>query len=54
MWLLVRYPNGEEVLLELRYNQQQVKTIKRGFRKMGGAVLAVYRRKSPPEMPDYD
>lgn len=45
MWLLVRNPDGGHVLFPLAFRTFDIDEIKRGYRKLGGAVVAVYRRK---------
>lgn len=53
MWILVRNPDGKEVLFPFHFRGVDVERVKRGYRAAGGAVLAVYRRKMA-ELPDYD
>lgn len=46
MWLLVEYPGSDVcVLFRVAPLMLDVEAVKRGWRKMGGRVVAVYRRK---------
>jgi len=55
MWLLVEYPNSDvRVLFECVVHRTiSTDDVKRGWRKLGGRVVAIYRRKAV-ELPEYD
>lgn len=47
MWLLVRNPDGTHVLFRCMIHGVDLERVKRGYRRDGGAVVAVYRLKHP-------
>ena len=55
MWLLVEYPNSDVRVLKryLVHRTISIDDVKRRWRKLGGRVVAIYRRKVA-ELPEYD
>ena len=55
MWLLVEYPNSDVRVLMINADHRTISIddVKRGWRKLGGRVVAIYRRKVA-ELPEYD